>query len=468
LNYKKPADRLMRRYSLLPRLAVFTICIFLIALSAPSSQFASNDSFSSSVGIKTRQLPDGELCLPALASETLQSKAESAGSTDSPRLAALLQEVKAGNRAAVQQFWEDSRGKIPLVEAIPGNKQLLRVTFVWRGDDEVCGVKLVGSLPLDVREKPLNRLADTDVWFLSSRIPTTARLSYGFVRADETKAVADPLNPTSSGGLSLIELPGAFPQPWARVQPSAPKGTMKQDRIRSEILKEERTVSIYTPAGYNQQGRPYGLLIMFDGEAYQSLVPTPTILDNLVAGKKIKPLVAILVHSVSQTLRSRDLQCSALFADFLAKELVPWARRRYGLSTDPKQTIVGGSSYGGLSAAYCAFLYPGVFGNVLSQSGSFGYYPGWYGGDRTDTSPYGWLIRQFVRTRKLPIRFYLEAGLFEAGAPGNILSENRRMRDVLEAKGYSVVYSEFPGGHEYLNWRGSLADGLIALDGRER
>jgi len=39
---------------------------------------------------------------------------------------------------------------------------------------------------------------------------------------------------------------------------------------------------------------------------------------------------------------------------------------------------------------------------------------------------------------------------------------------VLKAKGYPIVYSEFAGGHEYLNWRGSLADGLIALAGREK
>lgn len=36
------------------------------------------------------------------------------------------------------------------------------------------------------------------------------------------------------------------------------------------------------------------------------------------------------------------------------------------------------------------------------------------------------------------------------------------------AKGYPVHSSEFSGGHEYLNWRGTLADGLIALVGNEK
>jgi enterochelin esterase-like enzyme len=39
----------------------------------------------------------------------------------------------------------------------------------------------------------------------------------------------------------------------------------------------------------------------------------------------------------------------------------------------------------------------------------------------------------------------------------------RHFRTVLEAKGYVVAYHEFNGGHEMLNWRGTLADGLCAL-----
>jgi enterochelin esterase family protein len=179
-------------------------------------------------------------------------------------------------------------------------------------------------------------------------------------------------------------------------------------------------------------------------------------------------VVAILVDNLNEESRDRDLECYTPFTDFVAKELVPWARQRYRFSAEPERTIVGGVSLGGLTAAYCALRYPEVFGNVLSLSGAFGYFPGWEDQGVTDFSPFGWLVRQFVTTRKLPIKFYLEAGLFENDCSDPLLAQNRRMRDVLEAKGYSVVYSEFAGGHEFLSWRGSVADGLIALAGRDR
>lgn len=50
----------------------------------------------------------------------------------------------------------------------------------------------------------------------------------------------------------------------------------------------------------------------------------------------------------------------------------------------------------------------------------------------------------------------------------NLLDANRRLREVLQKKGYPLHYSEFNGDHSVLCWRGSLSDGLQFLtDGWE-
>jgi enterochelin esterase family protein len=107
-------------------------------------------------------------------------------------------------------------------------------------------------------------------------------------------------------------------------------------------------------------------------------------------------------------------------------------------------------------------MHPETFGNILSLSGAYWYFPGWqkmsnflYLGDS------GWVMRQYMQSPKLPLRFYLDVGRYEEQQ----LSTNRNLRDILKLKGYPVTYSEYDGGHDYLCWRGSIADGLIALFG---
>jgi len=107
----------------------------------------------------------------------------------------------------------------------------------------------------------------------------------------------------------------------------------------------------------------------------ESLIPIPTIVENLTAAKKIPRTVPVLVGSVDQETRNRILRGSEPFADFLAKELVPWVRSRYRAGTNPAQTVIAGQSNGGLAAAHAALLHADVFGCVLSQSGSFWFNP---------------------------------------------------------------------------------------------
>jgi enterochelin esterase-like enzyme len=156
------------------------------------------------------------------------------------------------------------------------------------------------------------------------------------------------------------------------------------------------------------------------------------------------------------------LTCAARFVDFLTQELLPWIHTHYQVTRDPQRTVIGGASFGGLAALHAGIERPNCFGNVLSQSGAFWWSPAGEG----EHEEHEWLVRQMQTLERVALRVYMEAGTLEtvgAQKVPSLVDTNRRMRDCLQAKGATVYYAEFTGGHEWICWRGSLADGLLTL-----
>src|SRR5262245_789562 len=85
---------------------------------------------------------------------------------DSPRLAALWQQLKAGNAAALERFWREVQGRAPLIEPNPANPAKVRVTFIQRGGDDIASIVMSGGLPGPDDAWPLVRLPNTDLWYL--------------------------------------------------------------------------------------------------------------------------------------------------------------------------------------------------------------------------------------------------------------------------------------------------------------
>jgi len=257
-------------------------------------------------------------------------------------------------------------------------------------------------------------------------------------------------------------MPAAPPEPWRKRLPGVPAGTLTEKTIESNILKERRKFTVFTPAAYDPKGPPLRMLVLFDGGAYfdDDIIPGHVILDNLIGEGKIPPTIAVFVDEKN---RDKELGCSDSFVDFVALDVVPKVRKEYHVTADPAGVIIGGVSYGGLMSSYCALRHPEVFGNVLSQSGGYGWFPGCDDVKPPQGAEPGWLTREYVKAPLRSVRFYLEAGCFEYGFTYSLLTENQRFRDVLQAKGYQVRYHEFSGAHDYQGWRASFADAIIFL-----
>jgi enterochelin esterase family protein len=402
----------------------------------------------------------------------------------SPAIAALRDAVSRAAPGAEAAFWARvQRDGTPLVEPIPGDSTHVLFTFLWHGDSATHNVALVNTaIASDEPAKALlERLPGTDVWYRSYPARADARFVYElsvnddlipFDRVTDWGARTatfhrDPFNArvfeaTIVGrGQSYAEGPRAPKDEWLAARPGVPRGTVAETTFASRLLGDTRRIWVYTPAGYDtlaRRGERLPLLLTFDGGEYVGSIPTPAILDNLIAAKRIAPMVAVFV-ATPPPQRDVELSANDRFTDFLATELVPWMRARYRLASSPSGNVVAGSSLGGLAAAYAAYRHPELFGNVLSQSGAFMY------GAEGDAEGEGF-SRTVASAARRSVRFWLEAGIYEAGRYEkgvDLLTSNRHLRDVLRAKGYEVTYREFAGGHSDLNWRGGFATGLLAL-----
>lgn len=394
----------------------------------------------------------------------------------SPRMQALEARVTAGDTHAVETFWK-SVARTPLVEDIPGYPDRKLITFLSRGDASTKNVVVMSELGgyTNFSANMMKKVMGADVWHLSYVVRDDARFTYFLAPNDPLAPLGtgegaarrlgawktDPLNPNlvavPGRMASYVEMPNALKQPFVARRDDVPRGKVELHRFRSGRLSNERQLAVYTPPGYSDAGGRYPLLILLDGIFYTFFIPAPTILDNMIADGEIRAPVTVVVDTLFD--RDRELSCNPSFTGMLADELLPWIRARYHVTARAEEVVVGGASFGGLASACAAHARSDAFGGVIAQSGSF-----WWA---HEGEPHGWLRRQIHLERPKPVRFHLDVGLMEDSAsPGDgpdQLTATRQVFEALRAQGYEVSLLEFNGGHEFLNWRGTLSSALKVM-----
>lgn len=382
--------------------------------------------------------------------------------------------------SAEKMFWESLENTPPpIISDLDGDRSL--VTFVWKDDGttESVSVFFIGAPLSSGRDENSMRSIDgTSIWYRSYEVPSDLRVTYLFAINDrrpplESWAEAadraadyfpDPLNPSrytltvrpTEVIVSGLELPEAPRQAWNIPRKGVPRGKTELHLMHSHVLNTKHNVTIYLPPGYEDTLEPNDcdMLLLFDGWSYQSFANITTVFDNLHYVGRIRPTVLVLHSNEDQAIRDRELPCNPDFHNFLVTELLPRIRGSYAVTRDPARTTIAGSCFGGLAATYSAFHAPELFGNVLSQSGSF-----WYSIENPNQ-----MIKLFEASPKLSLKFSLEIGSLESAILDyDTMGAHRMMRDTLLEKGYQVDYSEFMGGHDMLSWRGSFANRYLSF-----
>jgi enterochelin esterase-like enzyme len=343
----------------------------------------------------------------------------------------------AAKKVLVEEFIGCVRRRdTPLIQeaAVPG---MGRATFFYRGPAST--VLLAGDMNRWTQEDTFSQVAGTDLFYLSREFELDARLEYKLVLSGK-EWIFDPLNSRRiTGGFgpnSFFAMPEYSLPPEFDSHANIPHGTIEEIAFNSRILGNSRMVKIYLPPSYAASHARYRTLYVHDGIDYLNLAKINEIVDVMIHRNEIPPVILVMVPPVD---RDREYWTSADFARAFATELVPTIDKRYRTEAALESRGILGASLGGLIAVYIAGQYPQVFGNCAGQSSAF--FP--------DSR-----FEKIWASPKSGIRFHLDVGTYEQNySQRDLLNGNRRMRDFLRAKAYTVDYRELHEGHSWGSWR---------------
>ncbi len=337
------------------------------------------------------------------------------------------------------------------------------VTFVYRGKaDRVELRHWIYGLP---SAQPFQRAsvsgANSDFWYLVMTLPPKSRVEYKIdvIRGDNHHWIRDPLNPHLAhdpfGANSVCHGEGYSVPAWARLDPESRAGELHKLAITSDVFGERREVQVYLPARFRRRRR-YPLLIVHDGADYLRFANLKAVLDNLIHRQEVRGLIAVLTHSSD---RLREYANDGRHARFLAEEVVPLLQRRLPLIDDPDARCLMGASFGGVASFSTACRYPGFFGRLLLQSGSFAFTDIGPNPRGPAFDPVVRFINEYRREpKKVSERVFQSCGVYES-----LIYENRSMLPLLQSTGMEVRYTEARDGHNWENWRDRLREGLSWL-----
>lgn len=326
------------------------------------------------------------------------------------------------------------------------------VLFLYRG--EADAVSWIGDFNGWGYDKKFHnqgkKINQTDLWFLKASFPKDARLDYKIL-VNGSNYLLDPSNTAQQwsglgGGSPNSELRMPLWKEDVDVEThiGTPAGTLTPDILfTSKILGYQITYRVYLPPGTTSE--KLDCIYVTDGYEYlhPKLGNMEVILNNLIAEKKIKPVMAVFVDHREPTNRGnnkrmQELAMNESYLNFFLKELIPAIEAAYPAKPEASGRAILGTSMGGLTATYFIFKHPDVFGMAGIQSPAF------------HTKP------QIYQLCADPPRTKIKISM-TTGVINDTEKEARKMKDILAAIGCEYHYREVNEGHSWGNWRNLIS-----------
>ena len=223
-------------------------------------------------------------------------------------------------------------------------------------------------------------------------------------------------------------------------------------------LNRTRRIWIYLPEGYAKSKKNYPVMYMHDG---QNLFDEFTAgfgewgvdecLDSLIKSRKTACIVVGIDNGPQRLTEYNPYNFQQFgkgegdqYLEFLVQTLKPFIDKQYRTMPAKENTIIAGSSMGGLISYYAMLQYPGVFGRAGIFSPAF-----W-------TAPHIKVVTNAL-AEKLNGKFFFYMGGMEGST---YIEDMQEVQEILGEKSDAMIYSviDAESSHNEQAWRKWFAE----------
>lgn len=329
--------------------------------------------------------------------------------------------------------------KLDVSPVIEGNQ----ATFIYKGRARYK-VDLISELTYwsSNRNTILKKVNGENIYHITLDFPQDARIEYKLTVDHEW--ILDPMNPLQCrngiGGINSYLIMGKYKKvSEINKKDNIPHGNIEKFEFDGESIKGKRMISVYLPYGYDKNlNERYPVMYMHDGEDYINNSHAINTLDNLIAEKKIRPIIGVFINPID---RLREYMYNQKYSKLIAEEIIPKIDNNYRTIPQAEARGIMGASLGGIISFFTAYIFPSVFKNVAGQSSSFLYLEK--------------EITRCIENSNAKFNVYFDVGRFES-----LIHPNRRVLDIYKKKNIDYFYQEINEGHTWSNWGTHFKDAL--------
>ncbi len=241
-----------------------------------------------------------------------------------------------------------------------------------------------------------------------------------------------------------------------------PHGNISKIWYESPTLGLTRRMTVYTPAGYEQNKKhKYPVFYLLHGaggdeDAWMCLGRTAQIMDNLIAQGKAEPMIVVMTNGNAGEVSApgegpdgfrtpgfyqKGMMDGAFEMGFA--DVVKYIENNYRVRKDKAGRAIAGLSMGGYHSLHISKYYPDMFDYVGLFSAAARFH------ENSESPVYQNEMEQIaVQFSKKPALYWIAIGKDDF-----LYEENVKLRQHFDEKGYRYEYFENDNGHIWKNWR---------------